>query len=135
MTQPLKLGANYSFNSANGGGRLQKHNVGNISSDGSFSFMFASTIPKTINNNMQVSGLIKIQDAGGVPVTFTITQGSQSSLTGSASFGRILNVSFTGELFLNNGEVIISISGKITGTLPQFNYNDSLTGNVSLTFY
>jgi hypothetical protein len=135
MEQPLKLGANYSFNSANGGGGLQKYNVGNISSDGSFSFMFASTIPNTINNNMPVSGVITIQDALGVPVTFTITKGSQSSLTGSASFGEISNVSFTGELSLGSGEVIISISGKITVDLPQFSYNDSLVGSVSLTFY
>ncbi len=133
--QTLNLGANYSFAVKNAPGALKKYNVGNIFSNGDFNFMFASTISNTIKSDMQVSGIISIQDKSGVPITFIISQSAQSSLTGSVSFGAIINVSFTGKLYLANGEVMISISGQISGSLPEFNYNNNLTGNVSLKFY
>lgn len=134
LTQTLNLGATYSFTSENDTGSLKKYNVGTISSTGTFSFMFASTIPNTFNNTMEVSGTINIQDTNGVPITFTISESQQSSLSGTASFGSIKNVSFSGNIEISSGNVLITINGNISGPLPQFVNTNNLTGNVSLNF-
>jgi len=135
LQQPLNLAANYSFIAENDTGSLREYNVGTISSTGVFSFMFASTIPNTFNNTMKVDGTISIKDASGVPITFTISESQQSSLTGSASFGSITGVPIGGQLEMANGKVLIQITGTIKQPLPQFNNSNSLTGSVSLNFY
>lgn len=137
----LQLAAYYSFAIANPAvTSALTYNMGTVSNN-AFSFTFV--IPTSeLNNPISATGTISLTDSvSNNTISFTFNNWQVSSITGADITASIYGLTATvtsAELNLTGDTAdsypTLTISGSLSGPIPQLYYNNNISGTINLTF-